>query len=151
MNKKLYLLIGSGFGVGYSPLFPGTLASLVILIPIWFIKENFNLNIYISLIVLLTIISIYVISKIIKEMKNKDPKFVVIDEYLGQAVALIFCRQNILDYFIAFVGFRFLDIIKPFPINYIDKIKNAYGVVFDDLLAGIFISLLFFLHYELLY
>lgn len=84
-------------------------------------------------------------------MKNKDPKFVVIDEYIGQAVALIFCKQDILDYLIAFVGFRFLDIIKPFPINYIDKIKNAYGVVFDDLFAGIFISLLFFLYYELLY
>lgn len=151
MNKKLCLLIGSGFGVGYSPLFPGTLASLVILIPIWFIKEKFNLIIFISLIILLTIISIYVISKIIKEMKNKDPKFVVIDEYIGQAVALIFCKQDILDYLIAFVGFRFLDIIKPFPINYIDKIKNAYGVVFDDLFAGIFISLLFFLYYELLY
>lgn len=148
MNKKLCLLISSGFGVGYSPIFPGTLASLVILIPTWFIKEKFNLNIFIFFILFLTIISIYVISTVIKEMKNKDPKFIVLDEYIGQSVALIFCRQDFLDYLIAFIGFRFLDILKPFPINYIDKIKNAYGVVFDDLLAGIFISLLFYLYYE---
>lgn len=83
-------------------------------------------------------------------MENKDPKFIVLDEYIGQAVALIFCRQDILDYLIAFIGFRFLDILKPFPINYVDKIKNAYGVIFDDLLAGFFISLLFFIHYEIL-
>ena len=83
-------------------------------------------------------------------MENKDPKFIVLDEYIGQAAALIFCRQDILDYILAFIGFRILDILKPFPINYIDKIKNAYGVVFDDLLAGILISLLFFFHYEIL-
>ena len=150
MNKRLCLLISSGFGVGYSPLFPGTLASLIILIPIWFIKENLNLNIFISLIIFLTITSIYIISNVIEEMENKDPKFIVLDEYIGQAVALIFCRQDILDYLIAFIGFRFLDILKPFPINYIDKIKNAYGVIFDDILAGFFISLLFFFHYEIL-
>lgn len=150
MNKKLCSLISSGLGVGYSPLFPGTLASLVILIPIWFIKENFNLNVFISLIIFLIIISIYIISNVIEEMENKDPKFIVLDEYIGQAAALIFCRQDILDYILAFIGFRILDILKPFPINYIDKIKNAYGVVFDDLLAGILISLLFFFHYEIL-
>ena len=65
-------------------------------------------------------------------MKNKDPKFIVIDEFIGQSTALIFCNQLIFDYILAFIGFRVLDIFKPFPISYFDKIKNSFGVLLDD-------------------
>ena len=88
------------------------------------------------------------ISKIIKYEKNKDPKFIVIDEFIGQAFALVFCNQLILDYVLAFIGFRVLDIFKPFPVSYFDKIKNSYGVLLDDVMAGLIIAIFFFIYYE---
>ena len=148
MNKKICLLISSGFGIGYSPYFPGTLASFCSLFPLWFIKEKNDINILILLIFFFSIISIYVISITIKELKNKDPNFIVIDEFIGQSCALLICRQEIFDYLVAFLGFRLLDITKPFPINKLDNIKNAYGVLLDDILAGMIISILFYFYYE---
>lgn len=78
-----------------------------------------------------------------------DPKYVVCDEYIGQAIALIFCDQRILDYFIAFLIFRLLDIFKPFPISYFDNIKNRFGVVLDDVVAGLIVTVLFIIYYGL--
>ncbi len=148
MYNKLIDFISSGFGVGYFPYFPGTLASFLILVPLWFIKGGLETQTFILLIIISAFISMYIISKTIKHLKNKDPKFIVIDEYIGQASAIFFCNQSITDYLVAFLGFRVLDIYKPFPINIFDKIKNSFGVLFDDLLAGCFISLLFWIHYH---
>jgi len=149
MSRKIYKFICSGFGIGYIPLFPGTIASLVILFPIWFFKENFGINYFLLLILIIFFISLILISKIIKYEKNKDPKFIVIDEFIGQAFALVFCNQLIFDYILAFFGFRVLDIFKPFPVSYFDKIKNSYGVLLDDLVAGLIIAMLFLIYYEI--
>ena len=147
MSRKIYKFFCSGFGIGYIPLFPGTIASLVILFPIWFFKENFGTNYLLLLILIFFFISLILISKIIKYEKNKDPKFIVIDEFIGQASALVFCNQLIFDYILAFIGFRILDILKPFPVNYFDKIKNSYGVLLDDLVAGLIIAMFFLIYY----
>ena len=148
MSCKIYKFICSGFGIGYIPLFPGTIASFVILFPIWFFKENFETSYLVLLLLIYFFFSVILISKIIKYEENKDPKFIVIDEFIGQASALLFCNQLILDYVLAFIGFRILDIFKPFPISYFDKIKNSYGVLLDDLMAGSIIAMFFFIYYE---
>ena len=148
MSNKIFKFICSGFGIGYIPIFPGTVASFVILFPVWFLKENFEKAHLIFLILILLFLSQILISKIIKYEENKDPKFIVIDEFIGQASALVFCNQLIFDYILAFVGFRVLDIFKPFPVNYFDKIKNSYGVLLDDLVAGSIIAIFFLIYYE---
>ena len=89
------------------------------------------------------------ISKTINNLEDKDPKFVVIDEYVGQSIALIFCGQSLLEYFIAFLGFRVLDIFKPYPISYFDNQKNTYGVLMDDIFAGTIVALLYLIYYEI--
>ena len=140
-NNKInsfYQLCASSFGVGFFPYFPGTIASLIILVPIWYLKQIFSFYSFILFIFLLTIVFLYVVSKAIENLKDKDPKFIIIDEYLGQSYALIFCDENLLQYFFAFLLFRIFDIVKPFPINLIDLHKNSFGVIFDDILAGIF-------------
>jgi len=148
MSRKIYKYICSGFGIGYIPLFPGTIASFIILFPIWLFKENFGTNYFLLLILINFFISLILISKIIKYEENKDPKFIVIDEFVGQACALICCNQIIFDYVLAFIGFRVLDIFKPFPVSYFDKIKNSYGVLLDDVIAGLIIAIFFFIYYE---
>jgi len=148
MSSKVYTFICSGCGIGYSPIFPGTIASFVILFPVWFFKENFKTIYFLALILIIFILSVILISKIIEYEENKDPKFIVIDEFIGQACALVFCNQLIFDYILAFLGFRVLDIFKPFPVNYFDNIKNSYGVLLDDLVAGSIIAIFFLVYYE---
>ena len=97
MSVKIYKFICSGFGIGYIPLFPGTIASFIILFPIWFFKENFGTNYLVLLILIFFFISLILISKVIEYEKNKDPKFIVLDEFIGQASALVFCNQLFFD------------------------------------------------------
>ena len=101
--KKLAKIFCSGFGMGYVPKIPGTFASLIILYPVWFLKENFDLSFLIFLIIIYSSISFYFINIIIKEEKNKDPSFIIVDEHIGQAIALIFCQESFNDYIISFI------------------------------------------------
>tara|TARA_B100000287_G_C20666076_1_gene791814 strand:- start:2855 stop:3304 length:450 start_codon:yes stop_codon:yes gene_type:complete len=137
--EKFSTFFCSGFGIGRLKYFPGTIASISVLPIVWVIKENFSLNLFISIIIIYTFFSIFFINHAIKKLKNKDPKFVVVDEHIGQAISLILCEQRFFEYLIAFIIFRFFDIVKPFPINIIDKkIKNSLGVILDDILAGFY-------------
>ena len=87
--------------------------------------------------------SYFLIKICIKNTTNKDPKYIVADEHIGQSISLIFCEQEIVDYLLALCLFRFFDIVKPFPINLVDnKVKNAFGVILDDVLAGIFVCII---------
>ena len=130
--------IATSFGLGYVSTFPGTMASFLILFPLWFIKDNINNYYFLLLILLLSICSLLIIKKAISNSQDKDPKCIIIDEYIGQSFAIMFVDQQITQYFLAFLFFRVFDIFKPFPINLIDSFKNEYGVLFDDILAGIY-------------
>ena len=82
------------------------------------------------------------------EFEEIDSKEIVIDEFLGQSIPIIFfyiifyegsvsTNFFFIIVFLSFIGFRFFDILKPYPINYVDKnIKNGFGVILDDLIAG---------------
>ena len=106
------------------------------------------------LIVLLIIFfySFYAVSKYIENTNNKDPKEVVIDEVIGQSIPIYLyemahgmiknSQEAILFYLYIFILFRFFDIKKPFPINYLDKkFKNSFGVILDDVAAGFYVVL----------
>ena len=81
--------------------------------------------------------------------KDKDPKYIVCDEYVGQSISLIFCNEKIIDYFLAFILFRVLDIRKPFPISHFDNKKSVSSVFNDDIIAGFIVAILFFIYYEI--
>ncbi len=147
MIKKISIFFCSGFGVGRFPIIPGTLASLAILPVIWFIKQNYSTQILICGIVIYYLLSYFFLKKILKDSKNKDPSYVVCDEYIGQSIALIFCEQKLIDYIISFLLFRILDIKKPFPINYFDNQKSISGVLLDDVIAGLIVAILFVIYY----
>ena len=98
---------------------------------------------------------------LINTLKNEfdeiDSKEIVIDEYIGQSIPLIFFYVILFEassstqfFFIimlvSFIGFRFFDILKPFPINYVDKnIKSGLGVVLDDIIAGIYTTIVLYI------
>ena len=116
--------------------------------------ETANLsNLIIFLILLIIFIySFYAVSEYIKKFEDKDPKEVVIDEFIGQSIPIYLyqishntsknSQEAILFYLYIFILFRFFDIKKPFPINFFDKkFKNSFGVIFDDVIAGLYVVL----------
>lgn len=138
--STLYVTI---FNIGNFPFAPGTLGSLFSYIILFFLFNLFDNIIALSLIFLIIfIISIYIINIYINITKKNDPKEVIIDEFLGCFLIYLFIFNfNNLLYFLilSFIIFRFFDIYKIYPINIIqNKIKNSYGIIFDDIFAAIY-------------
>ena len=157
--KKINILISTFFGYGYLTKFPGTIASLVTTIFIYIAYEYLeytDIKFTLVFFTLLFFYSFYAVKDAESEFNNKDPRQIVIDEVLGQAMPLIlllYLNQNNqlgmqieIYYFLSFVFFRFFDIIKPFPVSYFDKnFKNYFGIIMDDIMAGLYSMLLIYL------
>ena len=141
--ERISELFCTSLGIGYTPFFPGTIASFIILPLVWFIKNEFGLSLFLLLICFFSILSYYFIKILIQNKTEKDPKFIIVDEYIGQSIALIFCNEKISEYLISFLLFRFFDILKPYPIKYFNNMKNASGVILDDIVAGLIVCLFF--------
>ncbi len=149
MIRNFPLFFCSGFGVGFFPFFPGTIASFIILPVVWFVKTNSSLEILIFCVTIYYVFSLLLLKILLFDNKDKDPKYIVCDEYIGQTIALIFCNEKIIDYFLAFFLFRVLDISKPFPISYFDSQKSISSVLIDDVIAGLIVAIIFFIYYEI--
>ena len=140
--KKPYDILASLGGIGLIPFAPGTFGSIFAWIAFILISHFVNMLI---LTIVIIILSIWVCEKVSKDLFEKDHKSIVIDELVGMWVALLpviyFAssqNERITYAILALVFFRFFDILKPFPVSYFDqKYKNGFGIVFDDIIAGI--------------
>ena len=152
MIDKIGLSLLTMFGIGHFKYAPGTIASFVTCL-IFFLLNNF-LDIYVIFLLTLAIffLSIISINFAYKNFDSNDPQEIVIDEFIGQMLPLLaipiyetlYPTHKIYYCIIVFVLFRFFDILKPFPINYIDEnTKGAFGIMFDDIIAGVFTIILF--------
>jgi phosphatidylglycerophosphatase A len=154
MIKTLNTLFVTMLGLGKLPKIPGTFGSLATIIILYILFHILNLSsnlIFIGLIIIF-IFSFSAITTYIKDNENKDPKEVIIDEFIGQSIPIYLYEishgteksadEAMIFYFICFVLFRFFDIAKPFPVSYFDKnFKNSFGVVMDDVCAGFYVVL----------
>ena len=140
------------FGIGKLPRIPGSYASLATVILLYILFQIFSVsaNTFLFFLVAIFIISIFAVNLFIKDLSNKDPKEVVIDEFIGQSIPI--CLYEIAHneptdparvltfYFIMFILFRIFDITKPYPVSYYDKnFKNSFGVIMDDVCAGLYV------------
>ncbi len=154
MIKKINYLFVTCFGIGSFRFAPGTIASLITTIFLYSLFHIVNLSNIIILIILsiVFIYSFYAVSEYIKYNENKDPKEIVVDEFIGQSLPIYLyevshgtskdSKEAVLFYLYIFILFRFFDIKKPFPINFFDKkFKNSFGVIFDDVIAGFYVVL----------
>jgi phosphatidylglycerophosphatase A len=153
MIKKINILILSMFGIGDSKFAPGTVASFVTCL-IFIIIFNYKINIiYLILIVsIIFIFSVYSIDAYRKSFDQVDSSKIVVDEFIGQSIPILtiynYIPKNnigtfILYIVISFILFRFFDIAKPYPANKIDKeMKNGFGVMLDDVVAGVYASII---------
>ena len=163
MIKKLNLMLLTMFGVGYIKYAPGTFASFLtcILYFVLIYLDNFWIwFFYYFLFILIVIYSIVLVDKMSKHFSEVDAQEIVIDEFIGQSIPIIslliifeindknFNISSIYDVellliIISFILFRFFDTSKPYPINIIDKkFKSGFGVIFDDILAGIYTAVI---------
>ena len=159
MLNKINFLFISLFGIGKIKKLPGTFASLATTLFLFFLFHILNVspNIILFSVIIIFLISFYAVNIYIKDLSNKDPKEVVIDEFIGQSIPLYLYEvshgmQNDSDdtfkfYLIIFILFRFFDITKPFPASYFDKnFKNSLGVIMDDVVAGLYVVLVLILY-----
>ena len=154
MIKTFNYLFVTCFGIGSFRFAPGTFASLVTTVFLFILFHILNLssNIILFFLVIIFVYSFYAVSYFIKDKENKDPKEVVIDEFIGQSIPIYLYevshgtikdpQEAVLFYLYIFILFRYFDIKKPFPVNLFDKkFKNSFGVIFDDVLAGLYVVL----------
>ena len=152
MINKINFLFVTLFGIGKIKKIPGSFASLATTLFLFFLFHVLNISPNIVLIALIIIffISLYAVNIFIKDLENKDPREVVIDEFIGQSIPL--CLYEVAHnvpketgeilkfYFIMFILFRIFDITKPFPVSYYEKnFKNSLGVIMDDVCAGLYV------------
>ena len=154
MIKSINYLFVTCLGIGNFRFAPGTITSLLTSVFLFSLFHIINLshNAILLILIFIFMYSFYGVSEYIKNNKNKDPKEVVIDEFIGQSIPIYLyeishvssksSKEIFLLYLYIFILFRYFDIKKPFPINLFDrKFKNAFGVIFDDVLAGLYVVL----------
>ncbi len=154
MIKNLNTLFVTMFGLGKMPKIPGTFGSLatVIILYILFHISNLSSNLILIGLLIIFIYSFFAVSSHIKDNENKDPKEIIIDEFIGQSIPIYLYEishgteksadEAMIFYAICFVMFRFFDIVKPFPVSFFDRnFKNSFGVIMDDVCAGFYVVL----------
>lgn len=142
--KFIHKTIATGFGSGYSPIAPGTAGALVACLMLWgyvqCIGINYNNNFqigFIILIIITTLLGVWATYHLQAEW-GEDPSRVVVDEMIGVWINLLFVPLTWQNIIIGFVLFRFFDIVKPLGIRKMEAFENGWGVMLDDVLAGIY-------------
>ena len=154
MIKKFNSLIVTMFGLGKVKIIPGTVGSFATIIILYTLFHILNIssNLILLLLIIIFIYSFSAVESHIEDNDDKDPKEIIIDEFIGQSIPIYLYEishgteksadEAIIFYCICFVLFRFFDIVKPFPVSYFDKnFKNSFGVIMDDICAGFYVVL----------
>ena len=154
MIKNFNNLFVTMFGLGKIKIIPGTFGSLATIIILYTFFHLIKISPHIIFLGLVTVFiySFLAVASYIKKSENKDPKEVIIDEFIGQSIPIYLYEishgtqktsdEAIIFYSICFILFRFFDILKPFPVNFFDKnYKNSFGVIMDDVCAGFYVVL----------
>ena len=151
MKNNIIFIFVTLFGIGKIKKIPGSFASLATTLFLYFLFHILNIppNIILISIIFIFFISLYSVNIFIKNLTNKDPKEIVIDEFIGQSIPICLyeiahegsrgTNEVLTFYFIMFILFRIFDITKPYPVSYYDKnFKNSFGVIMDDVCAGLY-------------
>ncbi len=160
MIKNLNTLFVTLFGLGKLTKIPGTFGSLatVIILYIFFHILNLSTNLILIGLIIIFVFSFFAVATHIKDNENKDPKEVIIDEFIGQSIPIYLYEishginksadEAIIFYGVCFILFRFFDIIKPFPVSFFDRnFKNSFGVIMGWCLRWFLCCFIFNLFY----
>ena len=142
MKGRLIQLAGSGFGLGYLPVAPGTWGSVGGLL-VWWLTLPMGRGLQALLLILTAVPAAWACGACARRAGRDDPSFVVLDEVLGMYLALLFLSPSLPWVAAAFVLFRLLDIFKPWPVSLMEKrFTGGAAILLDDLLAGAIAALI---------
>ena len=138
--------IATWFGSGLIPKAPGTWGTLAAIPFAFVIVHLFNPFVLLIAATLAFIIGIWAAGAYAKEIEKPDPSEVVIDEVAAIWLVLTFVPVSLVGWFIAFVVFRFFDVVKPWPVSLADaKLKGGFGIMADDIIAALYTLLILWL------
>ncbi len=136
--------IATGFGSGLSPVAPGTAGSLAAILP-WFALRELAWTWYLLVLVLAFVLGVWAAQFVVRKLAVEDPGLIVWDEFVGQWLALLPLLGQSFDWRLVAAGFllfRLFDVWKPWPVRWADRhVKGGFGVMLDDLLAGLYAAL----------
>jgi phosphatidylglycerophosphatase A len=136
--KQPIQFLALGFGSGLAPKAPGTFGTLAA-IPLFLLLSLLTPIMYLLAVVVVSIVGIYICGKAAEDVGVHDHPAIVWDEFAGYFITMIMVPISWQSIAVGFVLFRLFDILKPWPISFIDKkISGGLGIMLDDILAGIF-------------
>ena len=136
------MLLATGLGSGLAPIAPGTVGSLLALPIWWFLFADLPVGAQLALVAGVTLVSIWVVDRACRAANVGDASAFVLDEFVGQWVALIAAPKSLLPVVVGFALFRAFDVVKPWPVSWADRrLRGGLGVVVDDVLAGVLAAL----------
>jgi phosphatidylglycerophosphatase A len=135
--RSVHYTIATGFGLGYSPIAPGTAGSILALLVAYFLMQDNPVYLIVATIICFGI-GIVSATFVEKDRGIEDPSLVVVDEIVGMWISLLFIPIVWWMYLIAFLLFRLFDVVKPFPVDSAQKLSRGWGIMMDDVLAGVY-------------
>ncbi|HAH22032.1 MAG TPA: hypothetical protein DCL49_14185 [Candidatus Omnitrophica bacterium] len=140
LTERVIIVVSSVFYIGCSPFLAGTMASLAaFLVDILIIKANVILHL--GIVGCITFIGFLVSGRAEKVFGQKDAREIVIDDFNGVLVGLLFLPYSLKISILGFIIFRIMDGLKPYPIYKMEKLKGSWGVMGDDLVAGVYTNI----------
>lgn len=137
MKNSIAKIIATFFYVGLIPIGPGTFGTLAA-IPLFYALSFAPLYVYFALTILIILISVWA-STVAEEIFGKtDPGQVVADEVCGYLITMILVPVTLSNIFFGFLLFRLFDIAKPYPVRKFEKLPGGWGIVIDDVAAGVY-------------
>lgn len=125
-----------GFGSGLSPKAPGTVGTLAA-IPFYLLISSLPLALYIAVLIVTFAVGVYLCDKTSKDLGVHDHPGIVWDEFVGYWITMLAAPAGWLWIVVGFLWFRLFDVLKPWPINWLDaKVEGGFGIMIDDVLAG---------------
>ena len=137
---RLILLLASGLGAGFSPYAPGTAGTLVA-IPIELLFSSIRFPVYELTILTFFFFSSWIAERAQNHWQKRDDQRIVIDEIMGYFLTMLWIPKTLFFISFGFLLFRLLDIVKPFPCRQLEKVRGGFGVVLDDVFAGIYANI----------
>lgn len=141
MITKISTLLSTFFYLGKSPFAPGTVGTLGGIALYYLLIQPKSLIFYSVFTFFFIIISFFVSNKSIEILGEDDPGEIVIDEVCGFLVSMFMIPFGLTNIILGFFLFRFFDIVKPFPVRKFEKLPKGYGVVMDDVAAGVYTNI----------
>ena len=140
--RRLGVFIATCAHVGYAPVAPGTFGSAVGLVVYYLVRRQASTAVELGAIALLLVVGLWSATEAEHHFGGIDPGPVVIDEVIGMLITLALHPVNVAGAIVGFFIFRVLDVVKPWPARRLELLPGGFGVVLDDVMAGVYGNLL---------